>query len=376
MSTAACLLLDPATGELVYSRAGHPPPLVADQNGTTFLDDGLGPALGLPGGGARPEAVTTVPAGASLLLFTDGLIEARGADLDDGLRRLAAAVSARASTPLDALVDGVLGALADPAGVDDDIAMVAVRPLPTPLVLRLPADPARLGEVRRAVAAWAVGAALSVDATEDLQLAVGEAVANAVEHAYRDDDRAGPVEAELTCDRDGRVTVTVRDAGAWRPVPDDPGFRGRGLQMIDALTGDVDIDHGPGGTVVRFCLSPTAVPGPRSVPTGREPTPATLTVTDAGDRRCLELAGDLDLAGVGTVRGALLAELAGDRQVVLDLTKLGYVTSVGAALLLQGMQAAGNGLEVLLPAGGPARRMLDLAGLGSALRGAAPLRPR
>ncbi|MGY1708479.1 SpoIIE family protein phosphatase [Geodermatophilus sp. SYSU D00758] len=369
VSTAACLLLDPATGELAYSRAGHLPPLVADPAGITFLDGGLGPALGLSGTGARPEAATTLPAGATLLLFTDGLVEARGADLDHGLRRLAAAVAAHREAPLGVLVDSVLAALVGPAGADD-VVVVAVRPLPEPLHLRLPADPAQLERVRRAVAAWAVGAALGADAVEDLQLAAGEAVANAVEHAYRDSERTGSVDVELAAERDGGVWVAVRDGGSWRPAPADPGFRGRGLQIISALGRDVEVDHGPAGTVLRFRLPPAAaaavVPPQRGAEAGA--AGATLTVVEA-DGRHLQLAGDLDLEGVDAVREALLAEVAGGRPAVLDLTRLGFVASVGAGLLFEAVRAAGAGLVVVLPAGGPARRLLDLSGLAGVLTG-------
>ncbi|MGY1711969.1 SpoIIE family protein phosphatase [Geodermatophilus sp. SYSU D00758] len=370
VSTAACLLLDPATGELTCSRAGHPPPLVASAAGARFLDGGLGPALGLPGTRARPEAGTVLAAGSTLLLFTDGLIEVRGADLDEGLRRLAAAVTARASASLDALVDGALAELVGPAGTDDDIAVVALRPLPAPLRLDLPADPARLAGVRRAVAAWAADAAVGQFAADDLQLAVGEAVANAVEHAYRDTGGIGRVDVELVADRDGGVRVTVRDGGSWLPAPADPGFRGRGLQMIRALAVDVDVDRRPAGTVLRFRLPPAAAPtGSAARPPDVASAPATLAVTDAGGRRCLELAGDLDLAGVETVRAALLAELDAGRPAVLDLTRLGFVASVGVGLLLEAVQVAGDGMEVVLPAGGPTRRLLDLAGLPGALSG-------
>jgi anti-anti-sigma factor len=373
VTTVACLLLDPATGELTYSRAGHPPPLVTDRSTSVFLDGGLGPALGLPGTGRRTEAVTTLTTGATLLLFTDGLIEARDADLDRGLARLAAAVDACRTAPVDALVDGVLTAMVAGTAHDDDIALVALRPLPAPLDLRLPADPTQLGRLRRAVEAWATDAALPVDAAEDLQLAVGEAAANAVEHAYRAAGTAGQVRLELTAERGGGVGATVTDAGSWRPPPADPGFRGRGLQIIEALATDVDLDHRPNGTALRFRLPPA-----RPQPAARQPVtatrraePAQLRVTDADGRRCLELVGDLDLIGVEAVRGPLLAELTAGRPVVLDLTRLGYVTSVGAGLLLEAAQTAAGDLQILPPAAGPARRLLDLTGLTGVLhRGA------
>jgi anti-anti-sigma factor len=377
VSTAACLLLDPATGELTYSRAGHPPPLVADQAGSRLLDEGLGPALGLSGTGSHPEATTTLSAGATLLLFTDGLVEVRGTDLDAGLRRLAAAVTARATAPLEALVDGVLTDLVAPAGADDDIAVVAVRPLPAPLHVQLPADLGQLWRLRRAIATWATDAALAPGAVDDLQLAVGEAAANAVEHAYRDTGPGGSVDVDLAVGRDGGVNVTVRDGGTWRPAPADPGFRGRGLKIIDALAIDVRVTRGPAGTALSFKLPPAAAPSAVPLPHAPDtaPSPATLTVTDAGGRHCLELAGDLDLAGVEAVRAAVLAELSPGRPATVDLTRLRFVASVGAGLLLEAVQTAGAGIEVLLPAAGPARRLLDVTGLTGVLRGGDRLLP-
>jgi anti-anti-sigma factor len=98
--------------------------------------------------------------------------------------------------------------------------------------------------------------------------------------------------------------------------------------------------------------------------------PASLAVTDTQGRRCLALTGDLDLAGTTAIRELVLAELTDPRPVTADLTGLGFVTSVGAGLLLEvAERAATHGdLDVVLPASGPARRMLDLTGLASALR--------
>jgi anti-anti-sigma factor len=383
VSTVACLELDPVSGRLAYSRAGHPPPLVVDRAGGTFLDQGHGPALGLPHGAARPEAVTTLPSGATLVVFTDGLIEEHGVDLDEGLRRLADVVAARRTAPLAPLVDGALAELVAPGGAADDIAVVAVRLLPAPLHLVLPADPAELARVRRTVARWAAEAPLGAEVLADLQLALGEAVANAVEHAHHDTDGPGRVTVDLEVEGAGGVAVTVRDSGIWRPVAVDPGFRGRGLQIVAALAGDVDLAHGPAGTVLRFRLPPAAASAPASAPArlpvvvpAHDRGPATLLVTEVGGRRCLELTGDLDLAGVEAVRDALLTELTGDLPVTLDLTRLGFVASVGVGLLLEAVQAAGDDLETVLPAGGPARRLLDLTGLIPALQGARAGLPR
>jgi anti-anti-sigma factor len=386
MSTVSCLRLEPDTGRLTYSHAGHPPPLLANAvdatgDGTVrdgYLDDGLGPALGLHAPGPRPEATITLSPGATLLLYTDGLVERRGATLDDGLERLADAVTARRSAALLALVDGVLDELVDGDGGNDDVAVVAVRLLSEPLRLDLPAAPSRLAEVRRAVRCWAPGAGLHPDAMEDLLLALGEATGNAVEHAYRNADVPGRVGVEVLLEHAGDVVVSVTDTGIWRPPPADPGFRGRGLQIIFEIARDVDLAPGPNGTTLRFVFTPAAPEVSRrraavgQISLGQPPDehPATLDITDAQGRRCLALIGDLDLAGTTAIREPVLAELADARPITVDLTRLGYLTSVGAGLLLEIAERAGihGDLDILLPATGPARRMLELTGLAGALR--------
>ena len=382
MSTVACLRLEPDAGRLSYSSAGHPPQLLVDGGDGSgrdgYLAGGQGPALGLPAAGSRPEAGRSLAPGATLVLFTDGLVERRGATLDQGLGRLAAAVTARRSDPLPALVDGVLGDLVAGSGGDDDVAVVAVRLLPAPLRLELPAEPARLAELRRAVRRWAATAGLTAEAVDDLLLALVEAAGNAVEHAYRDVDDPARFGVELVLDGAGDVRVTVSDSGSWRPPPVDPGFRGRGLTIISRLARDVDLSPGPDGTTLRFVLAPAVPAAPRHraggpqrpAAPGPDDRPAFLDVSAVGDGRCLALSGDLDLAGATAVREQLLAELAAPGPVTVDLTELGFVTSLGAGLLLEVAQRAGADrvLDVVLPDGGEARRMLDLTGLTAALR--------
>src|SRR4051794_19336389 len=237
VSTVTCLHLDPVSGRLTYSSAGHPPTLLIDGDRAAYLEGGHGPALGLTWRGPRPEATTTLPVGGTLLLYTDGLVERRTATLDDGLARLAAAAVAPWPGP-SALLDGVLAQLVD-GGASDDIALVAVRRLPARLHLELPAVPLQLRVMRRAVQRWADEALLPPDATGDLQLALGEAAANAVEHAHPDVEQPGRVTVTLDPRPDGSMWVTVTDDGRWRPATDDPGFRGRGLQMISTLAEDL-----------------------------------------------------------------------------------------------------------------------------------------
>jgi anti-anti-sigma factor len=85
--------------------------------------------------------------------------------------------------------------------------------------------------------------------------------------------------------------------------------------------------------------------------------------TDDGRRR-IELAGDLDLAGVGAVREPLLAALAAaGGSVTLDLTALDYLASAGIGLLAEALDGAPGPVEVLSPPTGPVRAVLDLVRL-------------
>ncbi len=125
------------------------------------------------------------------------------------------------------------------------------------LQLRRVADPHQLSQIRTAVVEWAERVGVGPEALIDLQLAVGEAAANAVEHAYRDLPR-GDVEIELALRRGGTgvpspvVAVRVTDHGSWRPAPVTKGYRGRGLAMIRELAQHVELSGTGAGTVACF----------------------------------------------------------------------------------------------------------------------------
>ncbi len=85
-TTAFCAVLDPETGELSYASAGHPPPILVYADGTSrLLDDGHSISLGIRPQWERTQAQVTLPAQATLLLYTDGLVERRRHSLDDGI---------------------------------------------------------------------------------------------------------------------------------------------------------------------------------------------------------------------------------------------------------------------------------------------------
>lgn len=124
------------------------------------------------------------------------------------------------------------------------------------LCLRQPADPRQLGRLRRRVDRWAAQNGVPADSVIDLQLALGEAVSNGVDHAYPDAER-GTVEVELELRLDGpepSVEVRVVDHGRWRPVPRQNGYRGRGLAMIAELTRGLRIATSERGTQLTFAV--------------------------------------------------------------------------------------------------------------------------
>ncbi len=113
---------------LRWSNAGHPPAMVVHSDGEvqvlTALDADL--LLGFDPATPRAEWVTVVDRGATVLLYTDGLIERRGQGLDEGLALLRATLAELSDLPLDALCDQVLARMLPPEA-EDDVALVAVR---------------------------------------------------------------------------------------------------------------------------------------------------------------------------------------------------------------------------------------------------------
>ncbi|MDT0275224.1 SpoIIE family protein phosphatase [Blastococcus goldschmidtiae] len=115
-----------------WSSAGHPPPLLVHPDGRVdVLSRPIGLPLGVLAGRPRPDHRTSLPPGATLVLYTDGLIEQTSdelgtRDLDEGLARLVEVVARSSRAGVEALCDQLL-ALLPPAGADDDVAVIALR---------------------------------------------------------------------------------------------------------------------------------------------------------------------------------------------------------------------------------------------------------
>ncbi|MFE3025727.1 SpoIIE family protein phosphatase [Nocardia tengchongensis] len=259
MCTTVCAaILDPVRGLVRYSNAGHMPPVLAEPGRPgRLLEGGRAFPLATFDIPRRPEATTAMAPGATLVLFTDGLVEQRGVDIDDRFVELADELSRGAGRLPREVADSVLSRLRPSGGYDDDVAMVVYRQPPQPLRLDVPADARELSQLRRALRSWLAAAAVPHDLAVDLVSAANEACSNSIEHAYLGGE---PGRVQLAADSGvDCLTIEVSDTGVWRPLPADPGNRGRGIAMMRALTDQLDIDNSGPGTRVRMSVKLTAV---------------------------------------------------------------------------------------------------------------------
>jgi anti-sigma regulatory factor (Ser/Thr protein kinase) len=250
-TTAFCAVLSPDTGELVYSSAGHPPPILVHADGTIrTLDDGHTIPLGVRPDRTRPEAHVTVPPRGTLLLYSDGLVERRGSPLDQGIARASAVVQDGHDSSLDDLANQIMSDLAPRGGYQDDVVLLLYRH-PAPLQMDFPADVSQLAPSRAALRRWLTKARVQPDQAQDMLVAAGEAVANAIEHGHRDSPE-GIISLSATALVD-QVRLTVADTGSWKPPqPTADPHRGRGIALMRALMHDIAIHPEAAGTTVHL----------------------------------------------------------------------------------------------------------------------------
>jgi anti-sigma regulatory factor (Ser/Thr protein kinase) len=249
MVTMLYLALDPVTWEATIANAGHPPPLLLDPSGgATYLETTTGLPVGLNWNLPYEESIALLRPGATLVLYTDGLVDRRDIAVERGLERLREVASEAGDGPLDDLC-GILVERLVPAEASDDVAILAARlePVEDQLSLTVPADPARLGSIRRNLGRWLSGHAVPKADADDIILASSEACSNSIEHAYGPGQGYVDIEAEV---RAGEITIVVRDSGTWRASRN--GDRGRGLSFIEACMDSCTVTRGETGTEVRM----------------------------------------------------------------------------------------------------------------------------
>ncbi|WIM86522.1 SpoIIE family protein phosphatase [Candidatus Mycobacterium wuenschmannii] len=248
-TTVFLVVLDTETGEFTYSCAGHLPAILANPAGKhTLITDARSVPLAVQRKASRPQATVKLPAGSTLMLYTDGLVERRDVTLDDGIAHLGATVARGAALTADDVADSALTELAPPGGYDDDIAIVVYRRPYPPLAIHRVVNADQLGDLRHQLADWLRGAGVPEERTADIVLAVNEAVANSIEHGYLG---RKPGKVRINGENDGaRVHLKISDKGKWKPAATDPGVRGRGLLLIRAVSDWLEMDCTPKGTTV------------------------------------------------------------------------------------------------------------------------------
>ena len=249
--TAVFGVIDVARSRFRYSCAGHPPPAIAPLLGRARYLRGGGIPLGVDVAPAFPAHEVELEPFTTLLLYTDGLIE-YDRNIERESLRLLDALSAKVQDRSTDAAGMLLQQVLDNRQIDD-IALLTATILPEkplPVELRLPAAPSSAAIARRLATRYARVAKLGPERTFDLTIAVGEAAANAVEHAYR--GTAGEFVLRLAADEE-KIAVEVQDLGTWRgghPPPE----RGRGLAILRATTQRLELNRSPEGTTVAFAV--------------------------------------------------------------------------------------------------------------------------
>ncbi|GAB1690033.1 SpoIIE family protein phosphatase [Krasilnikovia sp. M28-CT-15] len=248
MTTVAYAEINLATSEMTYACAGHQPPLLAEPGSAPrYLLDGRSGPLGSRA--ARPERVEhriRLAAGSRLLLYTDGLIERRDRPLDAGFEVLARAYARCRDAPLPGLAARLADLLVGRDHGDDVCLLCLAMGTEERLERSIGADPMQIALLRKDLRGWLAAHAVDADSSEAVLLACSEAVANAIEHGYRDDP-FGTVRVEASV-AGSAVEVRVADRGTWRQTRDED-VRGRGLRLMRQVMDEVVIARGEGTTV-------------------------------------------------------------------------------------------------------------------------------
>lgn len=260
-TTVFLAIVDTESGKMRYSSAGHPPGvLVTPQSGPILLTGANSVPLAVQREDPRPQASQDLMPGSTLMLYTDGLVERRDAPIDAGIQRVSDVIVDTIQMPVDAVADVVLGEMAPTAGYDDDVAIVVYRRPQSPFLIETAATPDRLREIRHQLAAWLLAATLPQELVADIVLAVNEACANSIEHAYQGQDPGiMRVEAEFGSTQ---VRLRIVDCGSWKIPATNPTIRGRGLPLIRAVSQQVELDSNQAGTTVEMTFRFPAVPRP------------------------------------------------------------------------------------------------------------------
>ncbi|MFB8383612.1 ATP-binding SpoIIE family protein phosphatase [Streptomyces rubiginosohelvolus] len=257
IATCVYAVHDPNEGQLVYASAGHLPILVRDEDGTVHrAADPTGPPLGT-GGWVHTSGTIALPPGSTAVLYTDGLVERRSEDIDEGVASLARALSGAKGSP-QVVCDRLIRSLGVTAEHDDDVAVLVVQhPARTGADAELFHNAALdlLGGIEAAprARAFATGVLTSWRFPVELRdlgvLATSELVANSLQH--------GTPPMRLGLRRtDRRLIIEVTDGDDHLPrrrqaEPADEA--GRGISIIASIATSWGSRRTPGGGKAVWC---------------------------------------------------------------------------------------------------------------------------
>ncbi|MEV5315424.1 SpoIIE family protein phosphatase [Streptomyces sp. NPDC052610] len=257
IATCVYAIHDPNEGRLVYASAGHLPILVRDENGTVQrADEPTGPPLGT-GGWIHASGSVPLGPGSTAVLYTDGLVERRDEDLDEGIAALERALAGATGTP-QVVCDRLVRSAGVTADHDDDVAVLVLQ---HPARTGPDADLFRnaalelLGGVEAAprARAFASGVLTSWRFPADLHdlgvLAASELVANSLQHG------TPPMRLRLRrTDRRLIIEVTDGDDHLPRRRRAEPGDEsGRGIAIVATIASNWGCRRTPGGGKAVWC---------------------------------------------------------------------------------------------------------------------------
>jgi PAS domain S-box-containing protein len=238
LATCIYSVYDPATGKLAMSRAGHPPPLVLTPDGSVGgLDVPASPPLGVGGGAYRSWVFETkefdIPDGSRIAFYTDGMVEDKGRDIDEGISALAALLANCPPHSLEQCCDAMIEVLGITGDTSDDATLLLAQVTSVPPERKahwvLDANPRAVADARRRVrdqlAEWGMTAL-----GDTAELLVSELVTNAQRYGH------SPVELDMM--KTDRLLVEVGDALDVVPQvrrAQDTDEGGRGLQLVNQL---------------------------------------------------------------------------------------------------------------------------------------------
>ncbi|MFJ5828326.1 SpoIIE family protein phosphatase [Streptomyces sp. NPDC093089] len=257
IATCVYAIHDPSEGKLVYASAGHLPILVRDEDGTVRrAEDPTGPPLGT-GGWLHASGSIALPPGSTAVLYTDGLVERRREDIDEGVAALARALSGASGSP-QVVCDRLLRSLGVTADHDDDVAVLVVQhPSRAGADAELFHNAALelLGGVEAAprARAFASGVLSSWRFPVELRdlgvLATSELVANSLQHG------TPPMRLRLRR-TDRRLIIEVTDGDDHLPRrrrAETEDEAGRGISIIATIASSWGSRRTPGGGKAVWC---------------------------------------------------------------------------------------------------------------------------